>query len=193
MPRLFTAIRLPANVAHQLSLWGGGLNGARWIDWANMHITLCYLGEVEVTRLHELHRVLEQGRSGPIPIRLSHLDVFGSKKPRSLYFAVQNNEILRRFQSEQESRLRHAGFELEKRKYVPHVTLARLVNVKANAMASYLQMRGRVEPIEFTAHETMLLSSRQSRGGGPYCEEAIFDLNGLGQRKVCEAHHPMLV
>ena len=32
MPRLFTALEIPANIAFSLSLLRGGLPGARWVD-----------------------------------------------------------------------------------------------------------------------------------------------------------------
>ncbi len=37
MPRLFTAIEIPADVAQTLTFLRGGLPGARWIDPENYH------------------------------------------------------------------------------------------------------------------------------------------------------------
>ena len=40
MPRLFSGIEIPAAVARRLTLVRAGLNGARWIDPENYHVTL---------------------------------------------------------------------------------------------------------------------------------------------------------
>ena len=47
MPRLFTAIEVPGQVAEQLSLLRGGLSGARWIDPENYHLTLRFIGDID--------------------------------------------------------------------------------------------------------------------------------------------------
>ena len=40
MPRLFTGLEIPTEVADELFWLRGGLAGARWIDRDNYHITL---------------------------------------------------------------------------------------------------------------------------------------------------------
>ena len=47
MPRLFSGIEIPASVARRLTLVRAGLNGARWIDPENYHVTLRFLGDVD--------------------------------------------------------------------------------------------------------------------------------------------------
>ena len=48
MPRLFTAIRLPADIAMQLARFKTPLPGARWVEPADYHLTLRFLGDVEI-------------------------------------------------------------------------------------------------------------------------------------------------
>ena len=47
MPRLFTGLEIPREVAQSLSLLRGGLPGARWIDPENYHITLRFIGDID--------------------------------------------------------------------------------------------------------------------------------------------------
>ena len=47
MPRLFTGLEIPADIAQALSMLRGGLPGARWIDPENYHLTLRFIGEVD--------------------------------------------------------------------------------------------------------------------------------------------------
>ncbi len=47
MPRLFTALAVPPEIAEALAVYRGGLPGARWVEPADFHVTLRFLGDVE--------------------------------------------------------------------------------------------------------------------------------------------------
>ena len=59
---------------------------------------------------------------------------------------------------------------------MPHVTLARLRNVGARAVAEYLASRGALAVEPFTAERFVLFSAREGSGGGPYVVEAAYPL-----------------
>ncbi len=48
MPRLFTGLEVPGDVALRLSLLRGGVSGARWIEPDDYHLTLSFIGNVDV-------------------------------------------------------------------------------------------------------------------------------------------------
>ena len=79
-------------------------------------------------------------------------------------------------QAEQERRLRRIGLPPETRKFMPHVTLARLRGVGARAVADYLASRGALAVEAFTAERFVLFSARDGSGGGPYVVEAAYPL-----------------
>ena len=54
MPRLFTGVEIPPEVAQALSTLRGGLPGARWIDPENYHVTLRFIGDVDDDIAHEV-------------------------------------------------------------------------------------------------------------------------------------------
>ena len=58
MPRIFTALEIPRDVALALSMLRGGLPGARWIDAENYHVTLRFIGDVDDTVAHEVASLL---------------------------------------------------------------------------------------------------------------------------------------
>ena len=47
MPRLFTALEIPASIGDSLAFLRGGLPGARWISPENYHITLRFIGDID--------------------------------------------------------------------------------------------------------------------------------------------------
>ena len=56
MPRLFTALEIPAAIGEQLALLRGGLPGARWVEPANYHVTLRFIGDVDGATVVKLRR-----------------------------------------------------------------------------------------------------------------------------------------
>jgi 2'-5' RNA ligase len=177
LPRLFTGLEVPRDVGFLLSLKRGGLQGARWIDPENYHITLRFIGDVDYPTAHEVIEGLDRlANSEAFTIRLSHLGAFGGEKPRALYAGVENNAALQRLQAAQERVLQKLGLAPEGRKFVPHVSLARLRGCSAGDLARFIAFAGRFEPLEFPVGRFVLFSSRDSVGGGPYRVEEAYPL-----------------
>jgi len=177
MPRLFTGLEIPADVGFLLSLKRGGLMGARWIDPENYHITLRFIGDVDGQTADEVANSLDRlSNSLRFPIRLTHLGTFGGDKPRALFAGVEPSEALSRLQAAHERILQRAGLPPDGRKFVPHVTLARLRGASAEDVARFIAEAGRFEPLNFLASRFVLFSSRDSVGGGPYVVEQSYPL-----------------
>ncbi|SFG55898.1 RNA 2',3'-cyclic phosphodiesterase [Methylobacterium gossipiicola] len=180
MPRLFTGIALPSEVAEHLARARGALEGARWIEPSDYHITLRFLGDVDETVAEALHEGLVAARiRPPLDLVLDGLGVFGNDKPRSLLATVAANLDLSDLQAEHERISRDAGAEPDTRRFTPHVTLARFNRqVRAPQVAHYLAEAGFFPPRPFTATHVTLFSARASTGGGPYLVEAVYPLGG---------------
>ncbi|MEM9278235.1 MAG: RNA 2',3'-cyclic phosphodiesterase [Pseudomonadota bacterium] len=176
MPRLFTALEIPSQIAMQLSLLQGGLPGARWIDRENLHITLRFIGDVDHSVARELAYALENVKAAPFSLKLNGLDVFGNSKPHSLFASVAKSEALSDLRAEQERICQRLGLPADPRKFTPHVTIARVRGAKTPAIARYLSGFGGFQSLDFPVHRFVLLSSRDSVGGGPYVSEESYEL-----------------
>jgi RNA 2',3'-cyclic 3'-phosphodiesterase len=176
MPRLFTALAIPAEIATALSIYRGGLPGARWIEPGEFHVTLRFLGDVERPVAEEFIDLLAGMRPrGPLSVTLEGLGSFGGDRPRALFAAVQPTSDLSDLQAEQERLARRAGLAPETRRYTPHVTLARLRReTTPEAVAMYLSQGPVFTPVGFAADRVTVFSARDSTGGGPYVAEAEF-------------------
>ncbi len=82
MPRLFTAIEIPADVAQTLTFLRGGLPGARWIDSENYHITLRFIGDVDVTVAHDVASMLDRVSRAAFELRFDGVSSFGVALPQ---------------------------------------------------------------------------------------------------------------
>jgi 2'-5' RNA ligase len=177
MPRLFTGIEIPADIGLQLSSYRGGLPGARWIDPENYHITLRFIGDIDERTAGDVFSILGDGRRRePVTITIDGLDTFGGGRPRAVFARANGNGVLSELQAEQERLVRRIGLPPEKRKFTPHVTLARLRDASPIDVADYFATRGRFPKLTFTARRFVLYSARESVGGGPYVVEAAYPL-----------------
>jgi RNA 2',3'-cyclic 3'-phosphodiesterase len=88
---------------------------------------------------------------------------------------VSPDAALTDLQAEQERLVRRAGVEPERRKFIPHVTLARLRrDATPEAVAMYLSQAPVFASLTFAVDRVTLFSARDSTGGGPYVAEAAF-------------------
>ena len=176
MPRLFTGVEIPREVADSLALLRGGLPGARWVDPENYHLTLRFIGDVDDVIAHEIGELLGRVRRPSFEIMLSGVDQFGGRKPRAIFAAADGISALMELQAEHERLLQRMGLPPESRKYTPHVTLARLRDASTRAVAEYLASHGYFRSPAFAIPRFVLFSSRASTGGGPYVVEAAYPL-----------------
>jgi 2'-5' RNA ligase len=158
----------------------GGISGARWINAENYHITLRFIGDIDARMAGEAADALDEIRRPSFPVALEGLGWFGADKPRAIVARIKPTAPIVELQADQERRLRRIGLPPEPRKYIPHVTLARLRSSSPHAVANYLGMRGYFPLRQFEATRFVLFSARESTGGGPYLIEAIYGLRASG-------------
>ena len=176
MPRLFTGLEVPEDVGFRLSLLRGGISGARWMEPADYHLTLSFIGNVGEGTASEAAEELSRIEARRVRVRLAELGSFGGEKPRSIVALAEPAADLAALQSSNDRALRRVGVEPERRKFTPHVTIARVKGASASAVAAFLGER-HIEPIEFVAQRFVLYSARTSMGGGPYVVEAAYPLD----------------
>jgi RNA 2',3'-cyclic 3'-phosphodiesterase len=176
MPRIFTGLELPSDVAQSLAMLRGGLPGARWIDPEDYHVTLRFIGDVDDSLAHEIASLLGKVSRPPLELRLDGLSSFGGRRPRAVIATLAHTPALMELQAEHERLMQRVGLEPEGRKFTPHVTLARLRDSSSRQVADYLATRPFLSSLSFRVTRFVLFSARASVGGGPYLVEAAYPL-----------------
>jgi 2'-5' RNA ligase len=187
MPRLFTALEIPRQAALSLSLLRGGLPGARWIDVENYHLTLRFIGDVEGHVADEIVNALDRVRRPAFDLALSGVGAFGQKKPHAVWAGTAASPDLNALQAEIDRICQRLGIAPDPRKFMPHVTLARLRNSSPVEVAKYLSARGNFSTLPFRVGRFVLMSSRDSIGGGPYIVEEAWPLSGQQPGRFADA------
>jgi 2'-5' RNA ligase len=185
MVRLFVALDLPPQVRERLRLLTGAkLPGARWVPPENMHLTLRFVGEVDHGRADDIDAALAGIAARGFELTLEGVGAFESGRRAqalSLWAGVERNPALEHLRAKVESAVVRAGCEPERRKFSPHVTLARLDQPDPAKFGAWLHANAlfRLGPVA-VEHFT-LFSSRLGRDGAHYTAEADYP---LGQRAL---------
>lgn len=127
MIRAFVALELPDEVRARLALLQYLLPLPQRTEPEEMHLTLAFLGEVPDVTLEAAHEALAALRLPEFEVRLQGVAMFGGAQPRLVYVGVAPNAGLMRLQAKVETSVRQAGVPMVARRFVPHVTLGRLL------------------------------------------------------------------
>lgn len=128
--RVFIAINLPENIKKNLyshvNRWKG-LN-VKWTSFSNMHVTLSFLGSVD---RKELETILLSVQNACC--ELKSFDLFldrivlgpDESRPSMFWATVHIDPSIMQLKNILDKNLESCGFDLEKRNFKPHITLAR--------------------------------------------------------------------
>ena len=89
MPRLFTGLEIPAPSAAALASARGGVHGARWIEPSDYHITLRFIGDVDLRAARDVADTLADIRRPPVRVSFEGLSWFGADKPRAIVAKIK--------------------------------------------------------------------------------------------------------
>lgn len=176
MMRLFVALALPDMVAKSLEMLQSGVPGARWQIREQMHLTLRFIGEVDGRDAASIDDALASIEAPPFAMELKSVGSFGGKYARDLWAGVKPCDALMHLQRKIESALQRAGVEPDRRKYTPHVTLARLRGAQNGHIMDYLTDHALYASGEFRVDTFILYSSQLTPNGSRYRAEKAYKL-----------------
>ena len=179
MPRLFIALPVPDDIADELTTLQSGVPDARWVPAENFHVTLCFAGEVHGGTVHDLAEELSDIAGPRFPVAVSGVEQFSSgKQPKALVALVARSDRLDWLHQKVSTVARNCGIEIERRKFRPHVTLARFGNgaETGHHLAQFMASHSTFKAGPWIADHFALYSSRSGRSGSIYTEEAAYGL-----------------
>jgi 2'-5' RNA ligase len=182
MTRTFIALEMNdaqqrhlAGVIHQVAT---ALPGIRWVNPAAIHLTLAFLGELTDDQLrgamHAVEGAAQQASS--FSYRLSRLGSFGSpRQPRIVWMGIDEpSGALAHLHRVLNRELARRGFEVDKRPFSPHLTLARIRNPLSPDELQQLQtiltgkQAGLVSSETYMVQHVNVMKSELLRGGAQY-------------------------
>lgn len=168
MHRLFVAIRPPSNIRERLRSVMGGIEGARWQNDAQIHLTLRFIGEVDRHRANDIAAALNGVRVPAFAIALHSVGLFDRRgKAEALWAGVAPQEELKKLHNKVDRACNSVGVKPDERAYLPHITLARL-NRSAGPVQGFLSLQAGLSSPAFAVEEFGLYESELGREGAIY-------------------------
>jgi 2'-5' RNA ligase len=168
MHRLFAAIRPPAFVRAQLLALMHGISDARWQDDDQLHITLRFIGEVETMIAEDVATALNSVDFPGFDVALSGVGIFSQGDRRgSLWVGITPAEQLAALHRKIDAVLVRLGLEPERRKYLPHITIARL-NRSSGPVENFIAAHAGLTSEPFPVRDFSLIESTLEPDGARY-------------------------
>jgi len=179
MPRLFVALPIPETLRVQLADLAGGIPGARWVPPENYHLTLRFIGEVNGWQADEVDDALAGIHGRPFELQLAGVDVFEKAgRIHSLHVKAERSDRLTHLQAKVETALQRAGLPPERRRFTPHITLARTDKAAPDKLIAFVQAHNLFRPAPVTMERFSLFSSRLGKEQAHYEAEVDYALDG---------------
>lgn len=176
MNRLFVGLEIPESIKQHLVLLCHGVPGARWLRDDQLHVTVRFIGEVDPPKAADIDAALGAVRAPRFSVRLKGVDIFGeSRKPRALWAGIEPEEDVQHLRDKVESALVRNGVTPEKRKFKPHLTLARFKE-RPRRLPQFLTANNDFSTDYFPVEDFILFESHLSQTGAQYEVKARYPL-----------------
>lgn len=140
-------------------------NAVRWVDQENYHVTIAFLGELDLEEVDRLADELDYSLSsfGAESV-VAGLSPFPESKPKLIAAMLNPTSSLSEIHHQVMGAISAAGLSVEKRKFIPHITLGRFRHSR-NLYSGTIPLLFTI-PIEFA--EVVLYESHLATNGAQY-------------------------
>jgi len=177
MIRLFTSIGLPEQYKNKLHHICYGIRYAKWVKKEDLHLTICFMGEIEEHQLEETQEILQAIKFSSFDLKVKGVGFFKKRhKPITLWAGVDQNDQLKDFHQKIVNSLRSINIPIENKHFSPHITLARVPKINEEKLAQYLEQHTLFELPSYSIDSFRLIKSKLTEKGPIYTILREYDL-----------------
>jgi RNA 2',3'-cyclic 3'-phosphodiesterase len=168
--RLFVGLAIPENCKEALLSLDPHLRGLRWLPAEQLHLTLSFLGNVEVQAEERLRGTLREVRVFPFLLPLRGAGIFSSRGQVSVVWVGVGKghpHLFALHRRIQDAVLR-AGLEADLQPFHPHVTVGRAKGISREMLRTFLRHHADSEFGIFNVTGFELFSSVLRSGGASH-------------------------
>jgi len=178
MPRLFLAIELPDETKEQLRRLRIDIPGARWVPANQLHLTLAFLGDVDVESMKRLVEKLAGLHCPAFSLCLGEFGCFPNRKrPKVAWIGVRPEPLLMSLADRVREVVLSCEIPQEERPFSPHITLARIKQAVGHDCDAFIAQTLEREPALIPVQEFILFESRLSSSGALHIPLKSFELS----------------
>lgn len=175
MVRLFVGLELAPDIKEALDFARGGVEGAHWQRDEQLHLTLAFIGEVPSSTVRQIEDELSAIAFDPFELSLEGVNMFGNtRQPKTLWAGVADEAPLHHLHEKVMNALERIGVEPDRRRYKPHVTLARFSRGTQARISDWLTANGVLKTPTQQVGYFSLFSSQRTDDGPCYLVESRF-------------------
>ena len=175
--RTFISVELPQEIHDTLKQLQDVLKvpmpDVRWTKSSNIHLTLKFLGDVEVSRIDTISVALADiaRQFSSFTMNLAGIGAFpNSRKPRIVWVGIEKgaNELVS-MAKQIEDAMKKLGFPREKRSFRPHLTVGRIRHLEHPTIMTKALEKSAVGGLgDFTVQQVSLIKSQLDPAGSIY-------------------------
>ena len=124
--RLFIALTFPDEILDALERLQEGIPLGRLVPRENFHLTLAFLGEVDLREVEPLDDALERLAADVFPVTLHGIGAFETPRALVIWAGVRPNPALEALHRKVRAAIHASGLMTGRERFRPHVTLARV-------------------------------------------------------------------
>jgi 2'-5' RNA ligase len=176
--RIFCAVELPNSLREKLAQHIRRLRRAvpqvraSWSRPDNIHLTIKFLGEIHKSRVPNLSKAVELVAESfsAFPVIAERTGVFPTQGPPHVVWIGSTDVAgkLARLHNRVEDECAAAGFPKDKRRFHPHLTLARLRKPEGTGALAAAHIELGFEPVEFNLTKLSVIRSELRSEGSEY-------------------------
>lgn len=175
MIRLFIAITIPDHIKLYLRGMGKSIPQAKEVVDSQLHLTMKFIGEVEGSLVLDIEERLADVNFSSFSIGLKGVGIFPPRgNPRVVWAGVQEEGELTNLRNDIERILAEIGIPRGKKKFTPHITLARLKKGSRSNLQNFLMDNSLFATPSFTVTEFALYSSNLTSKGATHTCRRIY-------------------
>jgi len=169
--RCFIAIDLPREVIKEIErvqqeLKKKNMFVGKLTEGENLHLTLKFLGEIDLKKIEEVKKKLQEIKCSKFMAYLGEIGVFSQNFIRIIWIHVLGKQILE-LQKEIDKKMSEIGFRIEER-FMSHLTIARVKKVSDKRIFLDELKKINVQNLGFLVDKFYLIKSELKSEGSVY-------------------------
>ena len=141
MPRIFVAIDFPEDVQEEINKLPTNLPCINWYPRKQLHLTLCFMGEITHTVLDAICYSFSEIKWQPFSLSLEGLGSFPEyhAPKKVLWLGIKKSEQLKHLHDKIAKICFHHQTDINNKEFFPHVTIGKVKNCKREKVEKYIK------------------------------------------------------
>lgn len=171
--RCFVSIEFPEHIRSEIfhlfdKLKNSSSCSGNFVEKESLHLTLTFLGEIDEERLETAKKALSKIDFRRFPVETGNIGFFPNKEFVKVLWVDILSDKISSLREEIENVLKKEGFDFKNLDFVPHLTVARIKNIRNKKLFHQILDDFRLPKMLFIAEDFAIMKSVLKKSGPEY-------------------------